>query len=141
MTVMSPLLILLFILTAVIGLAGVCAAIVLSLRLQRLKLQVRRDRASTPADPAPSEPVGTFQTPLLRATLKQRLGQHQPQQQAPDKYRKASELAALGMSAQQIADLLSLPPAEVRQLINLSRARRTVAAVNASLEAGYPVYS
>lgn len=129
MNAMSPLLIL-FILTAMIGLTGIGAAIVLSVRLQRLKLQLHNDRKAVTPDPAASDTDAGFQSPLFQATLKQRLRQHQPQRPAPDKYRMASELAAEGMTAQQIADLLSLPPAEVRQLVSLSRAGRPTAPID-----------
>jgi DNA-directed RNA polymerase specialized sigma24 family protein len=111
-------------LTAVIGVAGVCAAIVLALRLRHLQQQIKNHRVSETAAPVQPEDLPDFQTPLLQATLRQRLQQSQPQRPTPDKYKLAAEMAAQGMPAQQIADLLTLPPAEVRQLISLSRASR-----------------
>lgn len=121
---MSSLLIILM-LTAVIGLAAVCAALVLALRLKRLQKQLRNDNPPPAEEGASHDKAADFQTPLRQATLLQRLQQNQPQRPAPDKYRLAAEMASQGMTAQQIADLLMLPPAEVRQLVSLSRAGRS----------------
>lgn len=121
---MSPLLIVLM-LAAGLGLAGIGVAIVLALRLRRLEQQIHRDHGVSLTPSAPSATHNDFQAPLLQATLKQRLQQDQSGRPAPDKYRLAAEMLAQGMTAQQIADLLTLPPAEVRQLVNLSRVNRS----------------
>jgi hypothetical protein len=120
---MSSLLIL-FILTAVIGLAGVSAAFILALRLKHLKQQLRNLDPSIPKNSSSPQQPPAFQTPMLQATLKQRLQRNHGPGTTPDRYRMAAGMAAQGMTAQQIADLLMLPPAEVRQLIRLSRAGR-----------------
>lgn len=111
-------------LTGVIGVAGVCATIVLALRLKHLQQQIKNDKAALSAMSEPADATANFQTPLQQATLRQRLAQTQPHRPTPDKYKLAAEMAAQGMPAQQIADLLMLPPTEVRQLISLSRASR-----------------
>jgi len=108
-------------LTGVIGVAGICATIVLALRLKHLQQQIENDKAALSE---PADATANFQTPLQQATLRQRLAQTQPHRPTPDKYKLAAEMAAQGMPAQQIADLLMLPPTEVRQLISLSRASR-----------------
>lgn len=131
---MSPLLIPL-ILTAVIGLAGIGATIVLTRRLKHLQQQIKNDQASVTAASEPSETPPNFETPLLQATLRQRLQQNQPQRPTPDKYKLAAEMAAQGMPAQQIADLLMLPPTEVRQLVSLSRASRPGTAADTAIVA------
>jgi hypothetical protein len=120
---MSPLLIM-FMLTAAVGLASLCTALVLALRLKRLKRQMQNDHRSLPATATRSKDHAAFQAPLLQATLKQRLQQNHSHRPTPDKYKMAAAMATQGMTAQQIADLLMLPPAEVRQLIRLSRAGR-----------------
>lgn len=111
-------------LTGVIGVAGICTTVMLALRLKHLQQQIKNDKAASPSTSEPADTSGDFQTPLQQATLRQRLAQTQPHRPTPDKYKLAAEMAAQGMPAQQIADLLMLPPTEVRQLISLSRASR-----------------
>lgn len=120
-------------LTGIIGVAGVCATIVLALRLKQLQQQIKKDKAALSAMSEPADATTNFQTPLQQATLRQRLAQTQPHRPTPDKYKLAAEMAAQGMPAQQIADLLMLPPAEVRQLISLSRASRPGISVAAAM--------
>jgi hypothetical protein len=111
--------------TGVIGIAGICSTILLALRLKHLQQQIKNDKAALPSPSEPADAAASFQTPLQQATLRQRLAQpQQPHRPTPDKYKLAAEMAAQGMPAQQIADLLMLPPTEVRQLISLSRASR-----------------
>ena len=110
--------------TGAIGVAGVCTTMVLALRLKHLQQQIKNEKAGLPPMSEPANAAANFQTPLQQATLRQRLAQPQPHRPTPDKYKLAAEMAAQGMPAQQIADLLMLPPTEVRQLISLSRASR-----------------
>lgn len=120
-------------LTGVIGVAGVCTTIVLALRLKHLQQQIKNDKAALSAMSEPTDASANFQTPLQQATLRQRLAQTQPHRPTPDKYKLAAEMAAQGMPAQQIADLLMLPPTEVRQLISLSRVSRSEISVETTM--------
>lgn len=111
-------------LTGVTGVVGLCTTIALALRLKHLQQQIKNDKAGVPPMSELADVAANFQTPLQQATLRQRLAQTQPHRPTPDKYKLAAEMAAQNMPAQQIADLLMLPPTEVRQLISLSRASR-----------------
>ena len=69
-------------------------------------------------------PRADFERHLQQADLKSRLQQPQPAGNPPDKYRHVIALAAQGLDAEAIAEVLQIAPAEASQLLTLARLRQ-----------------
>jgi hypothetical protein len=101
-----------------LGLAGICTALILWRRLQRFR---REGDGASRAQAAQTET--TFSGQLHSAALKQRLQEARHGCETSERYRFAAALANQGMPPERIGETLNLAAGEVAQVIALVRSR------------------
>ena len=92
--------------------------------MDRLRQRYRAGRRSIPIDTAP-EPSSGVDGPLQQARANELMGRvREGMAELPEKQAEVFWLSCLeGLSHQQIADLLQVPPGEVRVLLHRARTR------------------